>query len=177
MLTENEEFTFFWAGPFSQWHKCSFTVKGIQYNCTEQFMMAQKALLFGDQDTYHKIMLEKDPRKQKRLGRQIISFDKAVWDENRFTIVLMGNIAKFSQNPDLKQILMDTELTTLVEASPLDDIWGIGLGEETKDGDPVPEVYDRTQWKGINLLGQVLTQVREMLKVNEYFDINLTVSK
>lgn len=166
MLQEQEEFTFFWVGPFSQWHKCAFTVRDIDYNCTEQYMMAQKSLLFGDEVTYHKIMAESDPRKQKKLGRQIQNFDKSLWDKHRYTIVLVGNIAKFTHNKDLREILMDTELTTLVEASPLDNIWGIGLGEKTRDGDDVPEVYDRTQWKGLNLLGQVLTQVRENFKAD-----------
>ena len=164
MLTEIEKFTFFWSGPFSQWHKCKFEVRGVEYNCTEQYMMAQKALLFNDESVYQEIMAETNPRNQKKLGRKIQGFDKDLWDKHRYTIVLVGNLAKFGQNADLKQILMATDLTTLVEASPLDNIWGIGLGEETRDGTPVPEVYDRTKWKGLNLLGQVLTQVREQFK-------------
>lgn len=164
MLTEEEQFTFFWTGPFSQWHLCKFIVRGVEYNCTEQYMMAQKALLFNDDATYSKIMSERNPRAQKKLGRQIQNFDKTQWDKHRYTIVLVGNIAKFSQDADLKKILMDTELTTLVEASPLDNIWGIGLGENTRDGDTVTEIYDRSKWKGLNLLGQVLTQVREGFK-------------
>jgi ribA/ribD-fused uncharacterized protein len=174
MLTEQEEFTFFWSGPFSQWAKCKFTVRNVEYNCTEQYMMAQKALLFNDDAAYSKIMAERDPRQQKKLGRTIQNFDKATWDQHRYTIVLVGNIAKFSQDADLKQILMETDLTTLVEASPLDDIWGIGLGEKTRDGDPVPEVYDRSQWKGLNLLGQVLTQVREGFKAEDLMRKGIT---
>lgn len=175
MLTEFEEFSFFWEGPFSQWYKCKFIVNGIEYNCAEQFMMAQKAILFKDDDAFERIMQENDPRKQKRLGRDVRGFDKILWDRHRYTIVLAGSLAKFTQNADLKKILMDTDLRTLVEASPLDKIWGIGLGVVTIDGDPVPDVYDRTKWKGLNLLGQALTQVREMIKLNEYFDFEIEV--
>lgn len=175
MLTEHEQFSFFWQGPFSQWHKCKFTVNGVDYNCTEQFMMAQKAILFKDDDILEDIMAETDPRAQKKLGRKIRGFEKDLWDKHRYTIVLAGNLAKFTQNEDLKKILMDTELRTLVEASPLDKIWGIGLAEYTEDGYAVDDVYDRSKWKGINLLGQALTQVREMIKLNEYFDFEIQV--
>jgi len=177
MLQEEEKFTFFWSGPFSQWHKCSFTVREITYNCTEQYMMAQKALLFNDESTYNEIMAESNPRAQKKLGRKIQGFSKDIWDKHRYTIVLVGNIAKFSQNADLNQTLMDTELTTLVEASPLDNIWGIGLGEQTRDGDAVLEIYDRSEWKGLNLLGQVLTQVREGFKAAELLDGGIAAIK
>jgi hypothetical protein len=166
MLQEEEKFTFFWSGPFSQWHKCSFTVREITYNCTEQYMMAQKALLFNDESTYNEIMAESNPRAQKKLGRKIQGFSKDIWDEHRYSIVLAGNIAKFSQDQQLNAILMFTGLTTIVEASPVDNIWGIGLAETTRDGDAVLEIYDRSKWKGLNLLGQVLTQVRETFKAD-----------
>ena len=170
MLTENEQFEFFWHGPFSQWYKCDFEVRGVLYNCAEQFMMAQKALLFGDEATFQKIMDTDSPREQKKLGRQVSNFSKDKWDEHRYTIVLAANLAKFSQNEDLKETLMETDLRTLVEASPYDKIWGIGLAETTKDGEPVDDVYDRSQWKGINLLGQALTHVREQFKFTEFTD-------
>jgi ribA/ribD-fused uncharacterized protein len=162
MLTETEEFELFWHGPFSQWHPCTFVVSGVTYNCAEQFMMAQKALLFGDLDIHGKIMLTSDPEEMKKLGKQAKGFNKELWDKNRFTIVLTASIAKFTQNPDLKKILMDTELKTLVEASPFDAIWGIKLGANDA------RALDRTKWRGINLLGQALTQTREYIKWTEY---------
>jgi ribA/ribD-fused uncharacterized protein len=168
MLTEQEQFEFFWEGPFSQWHKCNFEVRGVSYNCAEQFMMAQKALLFGDEATFQKIMASTSPREQKKLGRKVSNFDKAIWDQNRYTIVLAANVAKFTDNEYLKELLMETELKTLVEASPYDKIWGIGLAEYTKSGEPVDAVNYREEWKGINLLGQSLTQVREFFKLEEF---------
>lgn len=171
MLTETEQFTFFWNGPFSNWHMVEFDVRGVTYNCMEQFMMAQKAILFGDEAKLLEIMASTNPKEQKALGRDVSNFNKTVWDAHRYTIVYSGNLAKFQQNVDLYELLMATELKTLVEASPFDDIWGIGMGVKCKDGTPNPDVNDRTKWKGINLLGQVLTHVRETLKAVE-FNIN-----
>ena len=162
MLTETEEFELFWHGPFSQWHPCKFTVNGVEYCSAEQYMMAQKALLFGDTSTHGDIMAETDPKRIKKYGRLVSNFDKDLWDKHRFTIVLAASIAKFTQNPDLKKILMDTELKTLVEASPLDAIWGIKLAADDY------RATDRTKWKGINLLGQALTMTREYIKWTEY---------
>jgi ribA/ribD-fused uncharacterized protein len=162
MLTEKEEFELFWHGPFSQWHPCTFKVNGVEYCSAEQYMMAQKALLFGDTAVHADIMAEQDPKQIKKYGRLVSNFNKELWDKHRFTIVLGASIAKFTQNPDLKKILMDTELKTLVEASPLDNIWGIKLAADDY------RATDRTKWKGINLLGQALTQTREYIKWTEY---------
>jgi len=161
-LTEKEEFELFWHGPFSQWHPCTFKVNGVEYCSAEQYMMAQKALLFGDTAVHADIMAEQDPKQIKKYGRLVSNFNKELWDKHRFTIVLGASIAKFTQNPDLKKILMDTELKTLVEASPLDNIWGIKLAADDY------RATDRTKWKGINLLGQVLTMTREYIKWTEY---------
>lgn len=163
MLTKKEEFVLFWKGPFSQWYPSLFVVQGITYHCAEQYMMAQKALLFNDQETYTKIMNEKSPRLIKDYGRQVKSFDEVIWEKHRFTIVLTASIAKFKQNKDLKEILLSTGLATLVEASPYDDIWGIKLSEED------PRALDRSQWDGLNLLGQALTLAREYIKCNEMY--------
>ena len=161
-MTEKEEFELFWHGPFSQWHPCTFKVNGVEYCSAEQYMMAQKALLFGDTAVHADIMAEQDPKQIKKYGRLVSNFNKELWDKHRFTIVLGASIAKFTQNPDLKKILMDTELKTLVEASPLDNIWGIKLAADDY------RATDRTKWKGINLLGQVLTMTREYIKWTEY---------
>lgn len=158
MLTKTEEFVFFWNGPFSQWHKSDFTVSGLQYNCAEQFMMAQKARLFGDSITEGEIMDTTSPREQKALGRKVQNFDAAVWELHRFPIVLAACLAKFKQDERLKQVLLATGTMTLVEASPEDNIWGIGMREED------PLIQDKNNWKGLNLLGQALTCAREVIR-------------
>lgn len=153
-----EQFTFFWAGPFSQWHRCKFTVDGVTYNCAEQYMMHQKALFFEDTETAKKIMATSSPKAQKALGREVTPFDAGKWDGVARDVVLRGNLAKFKQNPDLLALLMATKGTTLVEASPYDKIWGIGLKESD------PKAKDRATWRGKNWLGQVLTAARELFE-------------
>jgi ribA/ribD-fused uncharacterized protein len=129
----------------------------VEYNTAEQFMMAQKALLFGDTKTHTKIMKEKSPREQKALGRGVEGFSIPIWQEHAKNIVYAANYAKFSQNPELAAALKATVGTTLVEASPYDNIWGIGLTEDDHNA------QSRSTWKGLNWLGEVLTKVREDL--------------
>ncbi|MCA9173540.1 MAG: NADAR family protein [Planctomycetales bacterium] len=166
-MHEFEEFTFFWDGPFSQWEPCYFEIEDVEYNCAEQFMMAEKARLFGDEHTLEMIMETDVPGTQKALGRQVAGFSKAAWEDDDDTengrpycwnIVWRGNMAKFSQNSYLLDLLLATDGTTLVEASPEDHIWGIGLAEGH------PGCYSRDTWQGLNWLGEVLTNVREHLK-------------
>ena len=161
-----EEFTFFWNGPFSQWYPSDFIVEEIEYNCAEQYMMAEKARLFEDVETLEMIMEAESPRVQKALGREVTGFRKEIWEDDEQTengqpccwnIVWKGNMAKFGQNAYLREELFQTVGTTLVEASPYDRIWGIGLAE----GDP--GCYSRDTWRGLNWLGEVLTDVREQL--------------
>jgi ribA/ribD-fused uncharacterized protein len=153
-----KDFTFFWGGEFSQWHPSTFTIDNITYNCAEQYMMHKKALYFNDLENAQKIMETKSPREQKAIGRKVKNFDPVSWDEVAFTFVLNGNIEKFTQNPHLGKILLETEGTEIVEASPFDTIWGIGLGEND------PDAWDKTKWKGRNLLGKVLDTTREYIK-------------
>ncbi len=149
-----EEFTFFWHGPLSQWDPSSFQVVGIEFSCAEQFMMYSKALLFGDKGKSKEILATASPREQKKLGQQVYGFKEKTWRIFREGIVYTGNYAKFTQNPELEKILLATEETTLVEASPFDRIWGVGLGETD------PRIHDRKQWRGENLLGEILMRVR-----------------
>ncbi|MDP5274204.1 NADAR family protein [Chengkuizengella axinellae] len=152
-----EKFTFFWrtASPFSQWHRCHITVDGILFNCAEQYMMYKKAKLFDDHQIADKILKSSSPSEQKKLGRKVKGFDKDVWEANCKQVVYDGNYAKFTQNKQLKQKLLETKGTTIVEASPVDPIWGVGLSEDD------PRILDRKTWKGTNWLGEILTQVRE----------------
>jgi len=152
-----ERFTFFWrtASPFSQWHPADFTVNGIGYTSAEQYMMHQKALLFGDQTIADKILNSSSASVQKKLGRQVAGFDQTIWEANCKRIVYEGNQAKFTQNDDLLAALLATRGTTLVEASPNDRIWGVGLAEED------PRIRNRRTWRGTNWLGEILTRLRD----------------
>ncbi|MGC5328305.1 NADAR family protein [Brevibacillus sp. SYSU BS000544] len=156
----NEQFTFFWRSksPFSQWYKASFELNGITFSSAEQAMVYGKALLFKDIEIAAQILSANEPREQKRLGRHVKNFDRSIWESHCKQIVYEANKAKFSQNPELLTALLHTGETTLVEASPDDAIWGIGLAEED------PRAKHRSQWKGTNWLGEILTQLREELK-------------
>lgn len=159
MTVEQRRFTFFWRqeSPFSQWHPVKFQVKGKQFVCAEQYMMYGKAELFGDHEVAERILSSTSPKTQKALGRKVRGFDDRKWRDARERIVYEGNLAKFTQNPDLLELLLATAGTELVEASPTDRIWGVGLSEED------PRIQNPSQWRGENLLGKVLTRLREDL--------------
>ena len=150
---------YFWGGIFSQWYKTSFTnVGGVIFNCAEQYMMWEKANMMKNSAFADKILSIKNPRKQKELGRAIPDFDAKKWDEIKFEIVVKGNILKFEQNPELKEILLSSENKILVEASPLDKVWGIGLHWEDD------RVLDESKWQGENLLGEVIMEARKIIQ-------------
>jgi ribA/ribD-fused uncharacterized protein len=152
-----ERFTFFWKSRLSKWHRSPFVVGGVSFTCAEQYMMYAKALLFGDRDTAERILVAETPAEQQIIGRTVRGFDEAVWVLFREGIVYVGNYARFSQNPDQRELLFATRGTTLVEASPHDRVWGIGLAADD------PRALDRSQWLGLNLLGESLTRIREAL--------------
>lgn len=152
-----EKFAYFWNGPFSQWAPSPFTVFGEKYNCAEQYMMAEKARVFKDWATADKIMSAHTPDLQKSLGRTVKPFDEVIWDKVCCRIVYTGNYFKFTQNPEYLSDLMATKGHTLVEASPYDTIWGIGLSMHDD------RANDRATWRGKNYLGEILTKLREDL--------------
>ena len=156
MKTTNK-YVFFWNGIYSQWHKANMTIDGITYNSCEQYMMHQKALTFGDTEIAKLIMEETNPREQKKYGRMIRNFDKSAWDKVSLGLVIKGNYFKFSQNENLKTSLLLTGNRILVEASPLDNIWGIGMAEDDVN------IEHPMCWKGLNLLGQAITIVKQEL--------------
>lgn len=119
---------------FSQWYPAQFKDEGIEYLTAEHYMMAQKAKLFNDEEIFAQILQEK-----------------------RFDIVVQANFAKFSQHPELKEFLLATKDRILVEASPVDKIWGIGMAQDHL------HIQDPSQWQGLNLLGFALMHVREQL--------------
>lgn len=143
---------------FSQWYPSPFTVDGVTYRTAEHWMMGQKALLFNDTAVFNKIIDADTPGKVKALGREVTGFDETVWNEKRWEIVLNGNIHKFKQDPKLTGYLLGTGDQILVEASPTDRIWGIGLAKDAKD------IENPHSWKGENLLGFVLMATRDALR-------------
>src|SRR3954470_16697067 len=143
-----ERFSFFWKSPLSQWQRAPFVVGGVAFTHAEQFMMHAKALLFGDHEAARLILQAATPREQQAIGRTVRNFDEAVWALFREGVVFQGNLARFSQDAGQRGLLFATRGTTLVEASPHDLVWGIGLAADD------PRASDRNQWRGLNLLGQ-----------------------
>lgn len=143
---------------FSQWHLTSFIDNNNRYRTAEHWMMWSKAVLFGDTDIADEILKIPHQGVVKDLGRKISNFDEGTWIQHRESIVYRGNILKFGQNPTARKILLDTGDKILVEASPYDRIWGIGLGPND------PRASDRKKWRGMNLLGESLMKVRETFK-------------
>ena len=169
--SEKLKYLFFWGHSkngneitkscFSQWYESPFEVEGVVYKTAEHWMMAKKAELFGDTEILEKIIQSKTPAEAKKLGRKVKNFDNDVWNENRCEIVVEGNRHKFTQNPEFKEFLLNTGSRILVEASPVDAIWGIGMAKDHKD------IYNPSAWKGENLLGFALMEVRDLLNENE----------
>lgn len=164
---KNSDFVFFWGHTdrgegltkacLSQWFPCFFVVDGQYYNCTEQYMMAEKARIFGDEEIRQQILAEYSQLAMKKLGRKVRNYNDITWKEKRFDVVVKGNIAKFSQNEKLQNFLLSTGEKILVEASPKDTVWGIGLDESS------PEAIQPSKWNGENLLGFALMEVRDIL--------------
>lgn len=146
---------------FSQWYYSPFEVAGITYKTAEHYMMAKKAKLFGDLDTEAKIIASNDPGAAKQFGREVRNFDDKVWVSHRFEIVVEANIEKFGQHTELKEFLLNTGDRILVEASPVDKVWGVGLTADDS------AVENPNLWKGLNLLGFALMEVRERLSKND----------
>lgn len=143
--------------PFSQWTKSPFKDQnGNWYSCMEQYMMAEKARMFGDEEIWREIMVAKHPSEHKALGRKVKGFQKGPWDYASKSIVWKGNLFKFTQNKIFQKDLMFTVGITLVEASPHDSIWGIGMAEDD------PKIGQVELW-GENRLGIILTEVREFI--------------
>ena len=147
---------YFWGGHYSQWFKSPFKENGKTFPTAEHYMMYHKALLF-DPSKADQVFDTDNPKKVKALGRSLNNFNKNVWDSHCMKIVTQGNYLKFTQNPELfKQMLADNP-KILVEASPVDTIWGVGLHFDD------PLILDKANWKGENKLGQCLIAARELI--------------
>lgn len=162
------EYLFFWGHTpkedgrvdqscFSNWFPAPFEIDGVRYATTEHYMMAAKAWLFSDDEFFDKIIAAATPKEAKALGRKVRGFTDEKWLENRFEIVVAGNLAKFTQNADMGRFLVETGSTVLVEAAPRDRIWGIGMGRNNENA------ANPAQWRGLNLLGFALMEVRGWL--------------
>jgi len=141
----------------SQWYPAPFELDGVNYETAEHYMMAEKARLFGDACALEAILASGHPGEAKRIGRQVTGFDEKRWCDQREAIVVRGGFAKFKSDPALRDFLIGTGRRILVEASPVDAIWGIGLAADHKHASH-PEL-----WRGPNLLGFALMKVRDLL--------------
>lgn len=176
----SDDFVFFWGHEdreqgtskvcLSQWFRCSFVVDGQYYNCAEQYMMAEKARIFGDEETRQQILSEYSQMAMKKLGRKVRNYNDFVWSGNRLSVVIEGNLAKFSQNESLREFLLSTGDKVLVEASPKDAIWGIGLDASSHEA-----IHPRN-WQGDNLLGFALMEVRDILR-GKIDEVSTDISK
>ena len=161
------DFLFFWGHTvkeeitktcFSQWFPCEFVEDGIVYKTAEHYMMANKAKLFNDNEILEKVLNSETPNEAKGLGRKVKNFDSQIWDNHKYDIVKQANLLKFSQNQEFRDFLLSTEDKIIVEASPYDKIWGIGMLESDKN------ILNPLLWNGENLLGFALMEVRDLLK-------------
>ncbi|MFG3036320.1 MULTISPECIES: NADAR family protein [unclassified Streptomyces] len=145
------------ASCLSQWWPAPFTVDGVAYATAEHWMMAAKARLFGDAEAERAALAAGTPAQAKAAGRLVRGFDDTVWERERFGIVVEGSVHKFASDPALTGFLLGTGNRVLVEASPVDRIWGIGLAADD------PRAQDPARWRGLNLLGFALMEARDRL--------------
>lgn len=151
-------------GYLSNWHMSDFVYKGIKFSCAEQYMMWAKAQLFKDEIIAKKILMTNDCREMKQLGREVHDFNEEIWANLRYTIMYRGLIEKFRQNDKLRVKLLSTGDEILAECAIHDRIWGIGLGMHDD------KRFDVSRWRGLNLLGDCLMQVR-----NDFRNIKVKV--
>jgi ribA/ribD-fused uncharacterized protein len=144
-------------GCLSQWYPAPFSVDGVRYATAEHYMMAGKARLFGDAEAERLVLASDDPGRAKGAGRRVRGFDEGTWAAHRYDLVVAANTAKFASHSPLGNFLLGTGDRVLVEASPSDTIWGIGLSAAQ------PEAWYPSRWRGLNLLGFALMDVRASL--------------
>lgn len=146
---------------FSNFYISPFKIGKLKYNCTEQYFQHKKAMFFEDHKTAGKIMKTQSPAQQKKLGRRVKGYDELRWMQVRKQTMESGCMAKFTQNQPEKEKLLATGDSLMVECSPTDKIWGIGLG--LKDH----RAKNPKNWVGQNLMGKVLENVRELIANND----------
>ena len=144
-------------GYLSNWYPAAFTMDGVTFSTMEQYMMYRKAVCFGDVKVAEQILAAEDVGEIKALGRLVSGYDESLWNGVRQIVVYEGLLAKFSQNPDLREQLKETGSAVLAECAVKDRIWGIGLSMHD------PDRFVRGKWQGQNLLGYTLMMVRDRL--------------
>ncbi|MFJ8333238.1 NADAR family protein [Streptomyces sp. NPDC094437] len=147
-------------GPscLSQWWPSPFTVSGVEYATAEHWMMAAKARLFADPEAERRVLAAAHPAEAKKAGRLVRGFDDAVWARERYGIVVEGNVHKFAADEEVRAFLVNTGERVLVEASPVDRVWGIGLAADDA------AAREPERWRGPNLLGFALMEARGRLR-------------
>jgi ribA/ribD-fused uncharacterized protein len=165
-MKETTEYIFFYGfeDHFSNFYKSNFIVDNIRFSCGEQYIMYNKAILFNDHEIANLILAEYNPKKIKMLGRKVKHFNEKKWDDNKYEITYKGLYEKYNQNYDLYNFILDTECLEIVEASPTDIIWGIGINIDN------PNIENKKIWRGNNLLGKILMDVRSQL-IYEYIEL------
>jgi ribA/ribD-fused uncharacterized protein len=158
-------YTFFYGSnePFSNWFPARFeeadeVTGSVSFPTSEHHMMYCKAQHFGDTRMAEKIRSAAEPRRAKQLGRQVQGFVAGEWSRVARAYVYRGCRLKFTQNPQIQAALLATGDTQLVEASPTDTLWGVGLSERDE------RIMDPRAWRGTNWLGEVLTVLRDDLR-------------
>ncbi|XP_052256945.1 uncharacterized protein LOC127862041 [Dreissena polymorpha] len=173
-FTEDDKHVFFFGKKcvFSQFHPAYFVEGDLKFNCMEQYMHYHKAATFKDKQMQKQILASDDPLTHKKLGRKVSKFDPKVWGSVSLEVVKRGSKLKYNQNLEMKRILYGTHPKQLVEASPRDRLWGVGMGQSN------PKIHDPKNWRGKNLLGEVLTGVRyEMMQADGVLDTGKVAKK
>jgi ribA/ribD-fused uncharacterized protein len=159
MIQNPTHYIYYRRHCFNNWHYSNFVFEGIQFDCSEQYLMWAKAIFFGDTETAVLILAAQCPLEAKERGDKIKGVDESIWSRECVSLAVMGLCAKFSQNPRMKKELLDTQSKIIVEANPHDRIWGVGL-EEHDD-----KIWDKDQWLGENRQGIALMQTRDILRL------------
>ncbi|PSU92021.1 DUF1768 domain-containing protein [Photobacterium kishitanii] len=165
---ETLEYLYFWGhrkpksgevtkSCFSQWYEAEFVENGLTFKTAEHYMMFSKAKLFKNEEIAKRILISELPSQVKQLGREVTGFKENVWNQHRYNIVCRANFLKFNQNKELLEYLKNSGSTILVEAGPVDTVWGVGLAADNID------IHDSRKWVGLNLLGYALMWVRKQL--------------
>ena len=170
METENAIYFYNLHNKFSfmsNFYEISFTDnENITYNCSEQYFMYQKCKTFNNDDKrlLNNILITTSPGRIKALGRSIKNYDETIWNSIRYEVMLKGLHYKFSQNEDIKMQLLNTDKKILYEASPYDNIWGIGYNAKYA-------IITNPEKYGKNLLGNALMELRWCLSYDNYLFI------
>lgn len=163
MIRVTDKYAFFYVEWPSNFAKADFEWEYAgekhRFFCTEQAFMWAKAMKFGDRSAAAKILAADTPPLCKAYGREVENYVEGEWEAVRYGIMRDVNLEKYRQNPGLREKLLDPKFDgkTFVEASPYDRIWGVGFRQDD------PAIDDERNWKGRNLLGKAITEVRGIL--------------